>query len=87
MSTHSLATGNPAEPLSGPAGASGAALPFALAARTLFPVARIAATMGDGTFGFHPLEIDTAVRHDLPFVAVIGNVRLQPVAAPVITRH
>ncbi len=59
--------------INGPAGAIGAALPFALAARTLFPVARIAATMGDGTFGFHPLEIDTAVRHDLPFVAVIGN--------------
>lgn len=59
--------------INGPAGAIGAALPFALAARTLFPDARIAATLGDGTFGFHPLEIDTAVRHDLPFVAVIGN--------------
>ena len=59
--------------INGPAGAIGSALPFALAARTLFPEARIAATLGDGTFGFHPLEIDTAVRHDLPFVAVIGN--------------
>ena len=59
--------------INGPAGAIGSALPFALAARTLFPQARIAATLGDGTFGFHPLEIDTAVRHDLPFVAVIGN--------------
>jgi len=29
--------------------------------------------MGDGTFGFHPAEIDTAVRYGLPFVAVIGN--------------
>jgi acetolactate synthase-1/2/3 large subunit len=27
----------------------------------------------DGTFGFHHAEIDTAVRHKLPFVAVIGN--------------
>ena len=59
--------------INGPAGAIGSALPFALAARTLFPQARIAATLGDGTFGFHPLEIDTAVRHDLPFVAVVGN--------------
>ena len=59
--------------INGPSGAIGAALPFALAARTLFPKARIAAAMGDGTFGFHALEIDTAVRHDLPFVAVIGN--------------
>ena len=59
--------------INGPAGAIGSALPFALAARTLFPQARIAATLGDGTFGFHPLEIDTAVRHGLPFVAVVGN--------------
>ena len=59
--------------INGPAGAIGSALPFALAARTLFPQARIAATLGDGTFGFHPLEIDTAVRHELPFVAVVGN--------------
>ena len=29
--------------------------------------------MGDGTFGFHPAEIDTAVRHGLPFVCVVGN--------------
>ena len=50
--------------INGPAGAIGSALPFALAARTLFPQARIAATLGDGTFGFHPLEIDTAVRHE-----------------------
>ena len=59
--------------INGPAGAIGAALPFALAARTLFPGARIAAALGDGTFGFHALEIDTAVRYGLPFVAVIGN--------------
>jgi acetolactate synthase-1/2/3 large subunit len=29
--------------------------------------------MGDGTFGFHPAEIDTAVRYRLPFVAIVGN--------------
>jgi len=29
--------------------------------------------MGDGTFGFHMAEFDTAVRHRLPFVAVVGN--------------
>ena len=29
--------------------------------------------LGDGTFGFHMAEFDTAVRHDLPFIAVIGN--------------
>ena len=29
--------------------------------------------MGDGTFGFHMAEVDTAVRYGLPFVAVVGN--------------
>jgi acetolactate synthase-1/2/3 large subunit len=29
--------------------------------------------MGDGTFGFHPAEIDTAVRYGLPFLLVVGN--------------
>ena len=29
--------------------------------------------MGDGTFGFHMAEFDTAVRCNLPFVAVVGN--------------
>ncbi len=27
--------------------------------------------MGDGTFGFHAMEFDTAVREALPFVAVV----------------
>jgi acetolactate synthase-1/2/3 large subunit len=29
--------------------------------------------LGDGTLGFHLSEIDTAVRHGLGYVAVIGN--------------
>ena len=29
--------------------------------------------LGDGTFGFHAAEIDTAVRCGLAYVAVIGN--------------
>ncbi|MEO5694662.1 MAG: thiamine pyrophosphate-binding protein [Usitatibacter sp.] len=59
--------------LNGVAGSIGAALPFALAARAAKPDAPVIAVMGDGTFGFHPAEIDTAVRHNLPFVAVVGN--------------
>jgi acetolactate synthase I/II/III large subunit len=31
------------------------------------------AISGDGAFGFHMAEFDTAVRYQLPFVAVIGN--------------
>ncbi len=57
----------------GPAGAIGAGLPFALGARFAVPNAPIVATMGDGTFGFHMAELDTAVTHKLPFAVVIGN--------------
>ena len=59
--------------INGPAGAIGSALPFALGARVALPEAPIIALMGDGTFGFHTAEIDTAIRYRLPFVAVIGN--------------
>ncbi len=31
------------------------------------------AVMGDGTFGFHSSELDTAVRYRLPFIGVVGN--------------
>jgi acetolactate synthase-1/2/3 large subunit len=57
----------------GVAGAIGAGLPFAVAARLAKPDAPVIAIMGDGAFGFHPAEIDTAVRYHLPFVAIIGN--------------
>lgn len=59
--------------INGVAGSIGAALPFAIAARTIEPHAPIIAVMGDGTFGFHMAEIDTAVRYDLPIVAIVGN--------------
>lgn len=63
----------PQRVINGVAGAIGAALPFALAARVAFPHAPVVAVMGDGTFGFHAAEMDTAVRYRLPFVAVVGN--------------
>jgi len=59
--------------INGPAGAIGAAIPFALAARLAEPAAPVIAVMGDGSFGFHMAEFDTAVRYRLPFVAVVGN--------------
>jgi thiamine pyrophosphate-dependent acetolactate synthase large subunit-like protein len=54
-------------------GAIGAGLPFALAARVHDARAPVFAVMGDGTFGFHMAEIETAVRRKLPFVAIVGN--------------
>ena len=59
--------------INGAAGAIGAAIPFALAARIAEPRAPVIAVMGDGSFGFHMAEFDTAVRYGLPFVAVVGN--------------
>ncbi|MBI4564586.1 MAG: thiamine pyrophosphate-binding protein [Planctomycetes bacterium] len=59
--------------INGPAGAIGSALPMALAARIARPDAPVLAFLGDGTFGFHAAEIDTAVRYRLPFVVVVGN--------------
>ena len=57
----------------GPAGAIGAAVPFAIAARLAFPSSPVVAMSGDGSFGFHMAEYDTAVRYGAPFVAVVGN--------------
>ena len=59
--------------INGVAGSIGSALPFAVAARLARPDAPVVSLLGDGTFGFHAAEIDTAVRHALPFVAVVGN--------------
>lgn len=59
--------------VNGVAGAIGASLPFAGAARMAEPKAPVIAVLGDGTFGFHMAEFETAVRRNLPFVAVVGN--------------
>ena len=59
--------------INGVAGAIGAGLPYALAARCAQPDAPVVAVMGDGTVGFHIAEFDTALRYGLPFVSVVGN--------------
>jgi len=58
--------------LNGVAGAIGIGIPFAIGSRAAKPAPTLA-LMGDGSFGFHMAEIDTAVRYGLPFVAVVGN--------------
>jgi acetolactate synthase-1/2/3 large subunit len=65
--------GAPHRLINGPAGSIGSALPFAAAAKLAFPQAPVVALLGDGTFGFHMAEIDTAVRYGLDYLAVIGN--------------
>jgi len=59
--------------LNGKFGGIGPAIPFAIAAKVARPARRCVAFLGDGTFGFHGLELDTAVRFDLPIVVVVGN--------------
>lgn len=59
--------------INGVSGTIGASLPFALAARLHDPAGPVVAVLGDGTFGFHMAEFDTAVRYGLPFIAVVGN--------------
>jgi acetolactate synthase-1/2/3 large subunit len=63
----------PTRLINGPAGSIGSAIPFALAARIARPDATVVAMLGDGTFGFHLAEFDTAARARLPFLVVIGN--------------
>ena len=59
--------------INGVCGAIGPALPFALAAQAAYPGSPVIAVMGDGTFGFHMAELDTAVRENLPLIVVVGN--------------
>ena len=59
--------------INGLSGSIGSALPLALAARLRYPDGPVIAAMGDGTFGFHAFELDTALRARLPVVAVVGN--------------
>jgi acetolactate synthase-1/2/3 large subunit len=63
----------PVRLINGPSGSIGSAIPMAIAARLVHRDRPVIAALGDGTFGFHPLELDTALRYDLPIVAVVGN--------------
>ena len=64
---------SPRRVINGPGGSIGTSIPFAIAASLAYPDSRVVTLLGDGTFGFHGMEIDTAVRHNIPFIALIGN--------------
>jgi acetolactate synthase-1/2/3 large subunit len=59
--------------INGPSGSIGSAIPMALGAKAAHPDRLVIAALGDGTFGFHAFELDTAARHGLSVVAVVGN--------------
>ncbi len=54
-------------------GALGVGMPFALAARAARGDEPVFVLAGDGSFGLSAMELDTAVRHDLPIVVVVSN--------------
>ena len=64
---------SPHRVINGPGGAIGGSIPAAIAARLAYPNATVIAMLGDGTFGFHGMEFDTAVRYNLPIIVVVGN--------------
>jgi len=57
----------------GPLGTIGSSLPNALALQLAHPRRPVAAITGDGALGFYLAEMDSAVRHKLPIVVIVGN--------------
>ncbi len=50
----------------------GVGLPFAIGAKVARPDTQVVALHGDGSYGINAMEIDTAVRHNIPVVVVIS---------------
>jgi acetolactate synthase-1/2/3 large subunit len=59
--------------INGPSGSIGSSLPLGLAARLVHPERPVFVFQGDGTFGFHAFELDTALRYNLPVIVIVGN--------------
>lgn len=57
----------------GPLGCLGVGVPFAIAAKHLYPDKKVLIINGDGSFGFNGFEFDTAARFGLPVVSIVGN--------------
>jgi acetolactate synthase-1/2/3 large subunit len=54
-------------------GTIGVGVPYALGAKAAAPDRPVVLCIGDGSFGFGALELETAARNNLPFTAVIMN--------------
>jgi acetolactate synthase-1/2/3 large subunit len=54
-------------------GCLGVAVPYGIAAKLAHPDRRVLVTTGDGSFGLTCMEMETAVRHGIPIVTVVGN--------------
>ena len=51
----------------------GSGLTTAMAAKLAYPDRRAISLTGDGSFGFNGMELDTAVRHGINVVSIMGN--------------
>jgi acetolactate synthase-1/2/3 large subunit len=70
----SLSTFTPRHRLnSGPLGTMGVGLPFGLGAKLAKPDTQVLVLHGDGSMGLNAMELDTAVRHNIPVVTVVSN--------------
>ena len=57
----------------GTLGMLGWGIPFGIGAQAALPNSKVVVLAGDGSFGFNGMEIDTAVRHNLPVTVVVGS--------------
>jgi thiamine pyrophosphate-dependent acetolactate synthase large subunit-like protein len=51
----------------------GIGVPFGIGAQVGRPDRQIVVLSGDGAFGWNGMEMDTAIRHQLPIVVVVSN--------------
>ncbi len=58
---------------SGVTGCMGVGVPFGVGAKAAKPNNQVLVLHGDGSFGLNCMEIDTALRHNLPIVTVVSN--------------
>jgi len=56
-----------------PLGALGMGLPWAIGMKVARPERPVLALVGDGSFGFTAIEIETSARHEAPVGVVVGN--------------
>lgn len=54
-------------------GTLGVGMPFSLGAAAARPGEPVVLLTGDGSFGLSAMEVDTAVRHGLPVIAIVSN--------------
>ena len=57
----------------GPHGCMGVGIPFGIGAQVARPDSPVLVLSGDGAFGWNGMEMDTAIRHQLPIVVVVSN--------------